>query len=43
MANWQGHGPHPTGHNTSEVDWGGDDSNPNHMMSPCSLKLIGST
>ena len=22
---------HPTGHNTSEVDWGGHDPNPNHM------------
>ena len=31
MANWQGHGTHPTGHNTSEVDWGGHDHNPNHM------------
>ena len=31
MANWQGHGTHPTGHNTSEVDWGGHDTNPNHM------------
>ena len=31
MANWQGHETHPTGHNTSEVDWGGHDPNPNHM------------
>ena len=31
MANWQGHETHPTGHNTSEVDWGVHDSNPNHM------------
>ena len=31
MANWQGHGTHPTGHNTSEVDWGDHDPNPNHM------------
>ena len=22
---------HPTGHNTSEVDWGGHDPNPNHI------------
>ena len=27
MANWQGHETHPTGHKTSEVDWGGHDSN----------------
>ena len=25
MANWQGHETHPTGHETSEVDWGGHD------------------
>ena len=31
MANWQGHETCPTGHNTSEVDWGGHDPNPNHM------------
>ena len=31
MAYWQGHGTPPTGHNTSEVDWGGHDPNPNHM------------
>ena len=31
MANCQGHGTHPSGHNTSEVVWGGHDSNPNHM------------
>ena len=31
MANWQGHETHPTGHKTSEVDWGGHDSNPNHV------------
>ena len=29
MANWQGHETHPTGHKTSEVDWGGHDPNPN--------------
>ena len=31
MANWQGHETHPTGHNTSEVDWGDHDPDPNHM------------
>ena len=31
IANWQGHETHPTGHNTSEVFWGGHDPNPNHM------------
>ena len=31
MANWQGHETHPTGHNMSEVDWGGHDPNPNHV------------
>ena len=31
MANWQGHEKHPTGHKTSEVDWGGHDPNPNHV------------
>ena len=25
MANWQGHETQPTGHKTSEVDWGGHD------------------
>ena len=32
MANWQDHETHPTGHNTSEVDWGGHD--PNQMNEP---------
>ena len=27
----QGHETHPTGHNTSEVDWGGHDPNANHV------------
>ena len=27
MANWKGHEKHPTGHKTSEVDWGGHDPN----------------
>ena len=31
MANWQGHETHPTGHKTSEVDWGGHDPDPNHV------------
>ena len=31
MANWQGHETHPTGHKTSEVDWGGHDPIPNHV------------
>ena len=31
MANWNGHETQPTGHNTSEVDWGCHDPNPNHM------------
>ena len=31
MASWQGHETHPTGHKTSEVDWGGHDPNPNHV------------
>ena len=31
MANWQGHETHPTGHNTSEVDWVGHDPNPIHV------------
>ena len=31
MANWQGHEPHHTRHNTSEVDWGGHDPNPDCM------------
>ena len=31
MASWQGHETHRTGHNTSEVDWGGHDPNPNHV------------
>ena len=26
MANWQGHATHPTGHKTSEVDWGGHET-----------------
>ena len=32
MANWQDHETHSTGHNTSEVDWGGH--HPNQMNEP---------
>ena len=31
MANCQDYKTDPTGHNTSEVDWGGHDPNPNHV------------
>ena len=31
MVYWQAHEDYPTGHSISEVDWGGHDSNPNHM------------
>ena len=31
MANCQDHKTHPTGHNISEVDWGGHDPNTNHV------------
>ena len=31
VANCQDHETHLTGHNTSEVDWGGHDPNPNHV------------
>ena len=31
MTNCQDHKTHPTGHNTSEVDWGDHDPNPNHV------------
>ena len=31
MANCQDNKTHPTGHNTSEVNWGGHDPNPNHV------------
>ena len=34
MAKRQGHETHPTGHNTSEADWGDNDPNPNHMNEP---------
>ena len=38
MANWQGHEKHPTGHKTSEVDWGGDD--PNRSDNPPPMPII---
>ena len=38
MANWQGHETHPTGHKTSEVDWGGHD--PNGPDNPPSISII---
>ena len=31
MANWQGHETRPTGHKTSEVDWGGHNPSLNHV------------
>ena len=34
MANWQGQETQPTGHKTSEVDWGGHDPNPSHVNEP---------
>ena len=38
MANWQGHEKHPTGHKTSEVDWGGHD--PNGPDNPPPMSII---
>ena len=38
MANWQGHEKHPTGHKTSEVDWGGHD--PNEPDNPPPMSII---
>ena len=38
MANWQGHETHPTGHKTSEVDWGGHD--PNRPDKPPPMSII---
>ena len=47
MANWQGHEKHPTGHKTSEVDWGGHDPNGPDNPPPMSIinldDLLGST
>ena len=46
MANWQGHETHPTGHKTSEVDWGGHDPNGPDKLPPMSIinldDLLGS-
>ena len=38
MANWQGHEKHPTGHKTSEADWGGHD--PNGPDNPPPMSII---
>ena len=38
MTNWQGHEKHPTGHKTSEVDWGGHD--PNEPDNPPPISII---
>ena len=38
MANWQGHEKHPTGHKTSEVDWGGHD--PSGSDNPPLISII---
>ena len=38
MANWQGHETHPTGHKTSEVDWG--DHDPNEPDNPPPMYII---
>ena len=47
MANWQGHETHPTGHKTSEVDWGGHDLNGSDNPPPMSIinldDLLGRT
>ena len=37
MANWQGHEKHPTGHKTSEVDWGGHVPNGPDNLPPMSI------
>ena len=37
MANWQGHETHPTGHKTSEADWGGHDPNGSDNPQPMSI------
>ena len=47
MANWQSHETHPTGHKTSEVDWGGHDPNGSDNPPPMSINnlddLLGRT
>ena len=40
MANWQGHEKHPTGHKTSEVDWGGHDPNGPDNPHPCPSSIL---
>ena len=41
MTNWQGHETHPTGHKTSEVDWGGHDPNGSDNPPPISIINLG--
>ena len=47
MANWEGHETHPTGHKTSQVDWGGHDPNGSDNPPPMSIinldDLLGRT
>ena len=47
IANWQGHATHPTGHKTSEVDWGGHDPSGSDNPPPISIinldDLLGRT
>ena len=47
MTNWQGHETHPTGHKTSEVDWGGHDPSGSDNPPPISIinldDLLGRT
>ena len=47
MTNWQGHETQPTGHKTSEVDWGGHDPNGSDNPPPMSIinldDLLGRT
>ena len=38
ITNWQGHETHPTGHKTSEVDWGGHD--PSGSDNPPPITII---
>ena len=40
MDNWQGHEKHPTGHKTSEVDWGGHDPNGPDNPPPMSIMIL---
>ena len=47
MANWKDHETHPTGHKTSEDDWGGHDPNGSDNPPPMSIinldDLLGRT